>query len=209
MEKEDIKDSDIWSSPDDDDHSPANDYNDFTGDQTSDDRFDNAIINSNLVKVPEKKKDEVDLIKNPEKPKILQSLEEKPKRKTFSEQWEEVDEICPTCNKVSKPAEGLNRQNIKRLFSIQTDPQSLTILFLLIMCALFAFSTYTYMVNPVNCSNFTVMDAEIPEVYNNDIISYSEDSGHDYGDHTIIYTENYPEYVSLDNETIDLYNITE
>ena len=73
----------------------------------------------------------------------------------FKEKWEEVDELCPTCNTVSKPAEGLTRQNVKKLFSFQTDAQSLTILFLLLMCAAFATTTYTLMTSTCNCTNIT------------------------------------------------------
>jgi len=216
MKKGEVDASDTWSSPDDDDSSPAEDYNDFVEDQTPNDRFDDAIMNSTSTKKQEEG------IKNPEKPTALNKLDkpEEIKRKTFSETWEEVDEYCPTCNKVSKPAEGLNRQNIKRLFSFQTDIQSLTILFLLIMCGLFAFSTYSYMTNPINCSNFTVMDAEIPKVYDASLdadlpempVIIESGTDYDYGDHTIIYPEDYPVYTLLDNGTIILdeeYNKTE
>jgi len=189
MEKEGTPDSGDWKSPADDDDSPAEDYNDFTEDQTPNDRFDDAIMNSNSTKKIEEPK--------------------KSKRKTFSETWEEVDEFCPTCHKVSKPAEGLNRQNIKRLFAFQTDVQSLTILFLLIMSGLFAFSTYSYMTNPTNCSNFTVLDAEVPQVYDtaSDLdlpempLLIETGTSHDYGDHTIIYPEDYPEYELVENIT--------
>ena len=205
MKKEEVDESDTWSSPNDDDNSPAEDYNEFIEDQTPNDRFDAAIMNSTSTKKSEG-------IKTPEQPKALNNLEQpkETKRKTFSETWNEVDEYCPTCNKVSKPAEGLNRQNIKRLFAFQTDIQSLTILFLLIMSGLFAFSTYSYMTNPTNCSNFTVMDAEIPKVYdaslNSDLpempVIIETGTDHDYGDHTIIYEENYPEYELSENESI-------
>ena len=83
---------------------------------------------------------------------FLAPAKEKPKRKTFSDSWGSVDELCPTCGNVSKQAEGLNKQNLKRLLSIQTDTQSLTILFLMIMCGLFAFSTYSYMTASTNCT---------------------------------------------------------
>jgi hypothetical protein len=38
------------------------------------------------------------------------------KRKTFKENWESVDETCPSCHQVTKRATGITRQNIKRLF---------------------------------------------------------------------------------------------
>jgi len=184
MKKGEVDASDTWSSPDDDDDSPAEDYNDFTEDQTPNDRFDDAIMNSDSTK-------KIEEVKKPVVPEKTQR-----KIKPFSETWNEVDEVCPACNKISKPAEGLNRQNMKRLLSFQTDPQSLTILFLLIMCGLFAFSTYSYMTNPVNCSNFTVLDAEIPKVYDTLTID-TDDNAYDYGDHTIIYEEEYMGYTSL------------
>jgi len=175
MEKEEADKSDTWSSPDDDDNSPDKDYNEYTEDQKLNDRFDDAILNSNLNK-------------KIEEPKNTVLIKQKPERKTFKETWEEVDEFCPMCHKVSKPAEGLNRQNIKRLFALQTDVQSLTILFLLIMCGLFAFSTYSYMTNPTNCSNFTILDAEVPQVYDTSMIDGNDDLC-DYGDNCIVYTE--------------------
>ena len=66
--------------------------------------------------------------------------------------WEEVDELCPNCGKVMVEAKGFNKQNLKRLFSFQTDVQSLTIMFLMIVCGIFAFMTYSYMTTPINCS---------------------------------------------------------
>lgn len=71
----------------------------------------------------------------------------------FKEQWEQVDEICPTCNKVSKEAKGITRQNIKRLFSFKGDPMS-WVMFLLI-CAMLFFANLSWdlMTTPVNCSN--------------------------------------------------------
>ena len=88
---------------------------------------------------------------------LINSGSLKPARLSFKEQWEQVDELCPTCGKVSVPATGLTRQNIKKLFSFQTDAQSLTILFLFLMCCAFAFSTYSFMTATVNCSNYTAL----------------------------------------------------
>ena len=73
---------------------------------TKDVDFDDKLLNSGLLKPASQKK----------------------KHLSFKEMWESVDEVCPTCGKVSKPAEGLTRQNIKKLVSFQTDVQSLTIL---------------------------------------------------------------------------------
>jgi len=187
--KEETSNPNSWESPKDDDHSPAEDYNDFTEDRKPNDRFDDAILNSNKI-----------------------ACSEKPKRKTFKEQWEETDEICASCNKVCKPAEGLNKQNIKRLLSFQTDIQSLTILFLLIMCGLFGFSTYTYMVNPVNCSNFTVLDNGAPVVYSygDGVVAYNSDDLSNLSEMVYIHSGESPTpIIKYDIPQEDEYNITE
>jgi hypothetical protein len=111
------------------------------------DQFDEAIINSGFVTPANSKK-------------------------KFKDTWEEIDQLCPTCGKVAVEAKGLNRQNMKRLFRFQTDFQSLTILFLMIMCGIFAYMTYSMMTTPINCSaNVTdlLISQSIPQLPNPNI----------------------------------------
>jgi len=141
MEENEDTNKEEWKSPEDDSSEPYPSPDDIAvmpTDKEIEIDFDDQLINNKML-IPS------------DKP-IKDIIEEKPKRRTFSETWNDVDELCPSCGKVFKPAEGLNRQNLKRLISFQTDPQSLTIFFLLIMCGLFAFSTYSYMTAPTNCS---------------------------------------------------------
>jgi len=63
------------------------------------------------------------------------------KRKTFKENWNKVDEKCPYCNQVTKKVIGINKQNLKKLFSKPTL-QEMTILFMLIACLILAWSYY-------------------------------------------------------------------
>jgi hypothetical protein len=58
-------------------------------------------------------------------------------RKKFRQQWNRTDELCPHCNNITKPALGLNRQNIRRLFSLKGNPRMLFLyLFMAIMVLL-------------------------------------------------------------------------
>ena len=61
-------------------------------------------------------------------------------RKTFKQNWNEVDDTCPYCGQVTKVNRGLTKQNIKKLFekpSIQD-----WIIFIMLILALFAALTY-------------------------------------------------------------------
>ena len=61
--------------------------------------------------------------------------------KTFKENWNEVDKKCPYCNQVTKKVIGINKQNLKRLFSKPTL-QDMIIFFMLIACLILAWSYY-------------------------------------------------------------------
>lgn len=71
-------------------------------------------------------------------------MEEK-KINTIKENWEKVDECCPTCNQVTKRQQGITRQNIKRLFSIKwsTNEIVFTILIILVLILAYAYKTET------------------------------------------------------------------
>ena len=61
--------------------------------------------------------------------------------KTFKERWNETDERCPHCNHITKKAVGLNKQNLKKLFSKPTL-QDITIFLMLIGCLALVWSYY-------------------------------------------------------------------
>lgn len=58
----------------------------------------------------------------------------------IKENWEKVDEVCPTCNQVTKQAKGITRQNIKRLFSFKMSYTEFLITFMLIMLLVLAYA---------------------------------------------------------------------
>ena len=58
-------------------------------------------------------------------------------KEKFLSQWNKEDELCPQCSNILKPAKGLNRQNIKRLFSLKGNPKMILVYLLM---ALFIFS---------------------------------------------------------------------
>lgn len=70
---------------------------------------------------------------------------------SFKEQWNKVDELCDKCGKVSKPAVGINRQNIKRLLSFKMGLNEIVIFLLLIMLL---FSVYRYYNDTNTCRSF-------------------------------------------------------
>ena len=51
--------------------------------------------------------------------------------KTFKERWNEVDERCPTCNHVTKKIIGLNKQNLKKLFTKPTLQDTIVLIMLI------------------------------------------------------------------------------
>lgn len=55
--------------------------------------------------------------------------------------WNDVDEVCNYCGQVTKKARGLNKQNLKRLFSFKPTINDLITLFMIIMVI---FAAYSY-----------------------------------------------------------------
>lgn len=58
----------------------------------------------------------------------------------FKENWEKVDEVCPSCGQVTKRQRGITRQNIKRLFSLKVTYTEFLITFMLIMILILAYA---------------------------------------------------------------------
>lgn len=66
-------------------------------------------------------------------------------RKTFKKKWNEVDEVCPYCNQVTKINRGLTKQNLKNMFQKPT-PQD-WIIFIILILSLYGFWVYTSELN--------------------------------------------------------------
>ena len=66
---------------------------------------------------------------------------EEEKTKTFKSKWEETDEVCPSCNQVTKKCVGLTRQNMKNFLKKPTLQD--WIILLMIMLTLFGAWAYT------------------------------------------------------------------
>jgi len=60
--------------------------------------------------------------------------------KTFKQKWNEVDEVCPTCNQVTKVNRGLTKQNLKKMFRKPTLQD--WIIFIMLILTLFMAWTY-------------------------------------------------------------------
>ena len=60
-------------------------------------------------------------------------------RKTFKQKWNDVDEVCPSCNQVIGVNRGLTKQNLGKLFQKPTI-QDWIILIMLILAILGALS---------------------------------------------------------------------
>jgi hypothetical protein len=60
---------------------------------------------------------------------------------TFKENWNKVDEKCPYCNNVTKKVIGINKQNLKRLFTKPTL-QDIIVFIMLIACLILTWSYY-------------------------------------------------------------------
>jgi hypothetical protein len=54
--------------------------------------------------------------------------------------WSDIDERCPNCNNVTKPAKGLNKQNLKRLVSFKITLNDLITLGLILLVVLSAWA---------------------------------------------------------------------
>ena len=57
--------------------------------------------------------------------------------------WNAVDERCPHCNSVIKHAQGINRQNLKKLFWSKPSPQDIIIFIMLVLCLILAWTYYS------------------------------------------------------------------
>lgn len=55
--------------------------------------------------------------------------------------WDDVDKRCEKCGQVTEKAKGINKQNIKRLFSFKITLDNFITLFMLFM---FLIGAYTY-----------------------------------------------------------------
>lgn len=78
-------------------------------------------------------------------------LDSKTADKPITKGWNAVDELCPICGTVTKPATGLTRQNLKKLFSFKMKLSDV-ITFLLLMMLLF--SVYRYQNDTQQCRSF-------------------------------------------------------
>jgi len=56
----------------------------------------------------------------------------------FQENWNKEDEHCPHCGNITKPAVGLNRQNLKKLLSFKANLSDFLTLFMIAMVILAA-----------------------------------------------------------------------
>jgi len=57
----------------------------------------------------------------------------KPISERFRESWNKQDTYCSHCNAPMQRVTGINKQNIKRLFSFSTNPSDWIVLFMIIM----------------------------------------------------------------------------
>jgi len=62
--------------------------------------------------------------------------------KTFKERWNEEDERCSQCNSITKKVLGINKQNLKRLFSKPTL-QDAIVFIMLVACLFLTWAYYT------------------------------------------------------------------
>ena len=85
-----------------------------------------------------------------EVPKIGQIKPHKAKI-SFKEQWEKTDRMCEHCGNIAERAEGINRQNMKRLFSLKMNFNDIMTLILVLMLLL---SVYRYINDTEQCKQF-------------------------------------------------------
>jgi hypothetical protein len=85
----------------------------------------------------------------------------------FKEDWIKEDTLCGECGAVKTPATGLTRQNVKRLFSLKGTYMGWIMFFLMAVALFFAYTTYTVITAPVNCTNVsTLLSQEQQNVLN-------------------------------------------
>jgi hypothetical protein len=89
---------------------------------------------------------------------------------SWKDNWNQIDELCPHCNNVVKPAKGLNKQNFKRLISLKVKFSDFLVLFIL---AMLLFGAWAYNRDTKECrylvNNFDTLciqrAAEINKAY--------------------------------------------
>jgi len=148
---------------------PDQEYNDYINDNAnsgcSEDcfsckspDFDDVLLNSSALTKNSGK--DTKYIYTNDSQNTLKDLNERSNKKpklSFKEQWSQVDELCPNCGAVKVPAKGLNKQNLKKLFSIKGTPEGWVMFFLLCACLFFANLSWDLMTTPVNCSNASII----------------------------------------------------
>jgi hypothetical protein len=70
---------------------------------------------------------------------------------TFKENWEKIDEVCPTCSQVTKRQRGITRQNIKRLLIPRWDMNEVLITLMIVMML---FLAYAYVNETKQCKEW-------------------------------------------------------
>ena len=81
----------------------------------------------------------------------------KSKHLPFKEQWKQVDETCISCGAVTKQAKGITQQNINRLLSFKGNTQGWVMFFLLCVALFFAYTSYSFLTTPINCTNASTL----------------------------------------------------
>ena len=134
---------------------PDIEYNDYIS-EASNNAMDNAILNSSALAKNSGKDNnytysDTNTLPASHLPPNLS------KKKTFKEKWLETDICCEHCGSVTQPAKGFTRQNIDRLLSLKGDPTNWIMFFLLCMCLFFAYTSYSFMTTPINCTNASTL----------------------------------------------------
>ena len=86
--------------------------------------------------------------------------------KTFKQKWNEVDEVCPTCGKVTIINRGLTKQNIKKMF----NKPSIQDWIILIMIILALFGAWAYQSEVQQYKEIIRNPQELCEIYYENII---------------------------------------
>jgi len=56
--------------------------------------------------------------------------------------WNTIDERCPYCNSIIKPAKGINKQNLKKLCWTKPTMQDIIIFIMLLLCLTITWAYY-------------------------------------------------------------------
>jgi len=86
----------------------------------------------------------------------------KPISERFRESWNKTDQHCEHCGAVIQPARGINKQNIKRLFSFSTNPSDWIVLFMIIMVL---FGAWAYNHDISVCREMVQQQTSNPDAY--------------------------------------------